>query len=629
MFRSSPVSSFFLFASSSPSSTPSLSNFAGTTGRNRHDTSSHMKSTLPHKLITIALTINTISLILCVCVIIVVIALTMTLSPSKNTFTYNHTSDNLTSIRQPNFIFTSVYPLISKVSFNTLNITRKSTVANSSAQLYHSKKDAYKSNSLINIKEKVTSDKTVVDKSNLIHHRRRGEPIVPILHPHLPILTTISPEIQAVEQAYGQILAILPLFIISSLLGVSASAKSSTTGAIILYWIILTATLLISTYITSNFVEYENLFTLMPNDNSMRQTARINTATVNTFSHSNDIITDSVDETVTDDDDDFDDIYTDDTQDDKDSSSSVSNTQSQVESVARIIVVIGALQMISAIILTLAKFHKTRVAIKESSLNDLSRFNNPINMTSIDHGGHNMMTTNGMNGRLSSRATMETSLQYYPDDNIDLLNHSAHSSPSLSLHHFNHPSTSAFHSRGTNLQNVTSFTCNNNNGITHTGANDNNIMKSIHHVHHDESDHQVNCHQQHQSMDQSNSFAPTENRFNNLSASNSNNNSRANYFITQQQGASSGMNNFTNYPHVSMYANRVTLPEDILPIESVTCDSNATTNNSQLNIDNNVNLYNCNSSPPVKVNCEAVKVSLTDTRSSWNIDVNTIRKKAK
>jgi hypothetical protein len=116
------------------------------------------------------------------------------------------------------------------------------------------------------------------------------------------------------NEAFLQILGLCPLIVISSLVGVYAARKSSSTGTIVVYWIILTGSLLISTYVTSKFVEYEVLFASKEEDES----------------------------------------------------------STPIEVVSRLIVVIGSLQMISAVMVTIAKFQKKRVAVKEPSLPDFS-----------------------------------------------------------------------------------------------------------------------------------------------------------------------------------------------------------------------------------------------------------------
>lgn len=645
MFRSSPVSSFFLFASSSPTSTPSPSNFTTINARHHnhnqhgHSTSSNLnrvKNTLPHKLITIALAINTLSLILCVCVIIVVIALTMTLSPSKSAFAYsNHSgADGNSFVRQPNFIFTSVYPLISKkLAANSHPVTPKplanfSTSSSSSSSSSPSPSSSpsvlkrnlgstlYKSNPLPVIPQ-IPRGNNVNEEQRQGHHQlnnRITDPVPqvppPFLHP-LPVLSNVSPEIQALEQAYGQILAILPLFIISSLLGVSASAKSSTTGAIILYWIILTATLLISTYITSTFVEYENLFAISSgnNNNLPRKSVANGLNGVNWAKHlidsnTSEPITDPVDDDLTDDED-FDDVYSDDDVDDKGSNL---NSNSQVECVARIIVLIGALQMISAIMLTFAKFHKTRVAIKDPSFNDLARFNNPINMTNIDAASNIVTSCNvsSSNRRLSSRGTIETSLQYYPDDGMDLINHSTTSSPSMSLNHQASTSSNVFRTNSimaancnlsSNVNATGNYNCVNSNG---NSANGSSLVKSVYHEMHNENNNS-NCDDK---------------------KSHSSGNQRASrgYFTTSSINCDgrndltngSRVNNFTNYTN-SIYANRVTFPEDILAIETVTCDSSTSSNNASTSTGSNcpsgLNVFPCSSSSAVK-SSDSVKICL-------------------
>lgn len=113
------------------------------------------------------------------------------------------------------------------------------------------------------------------------------------------------------SQAFGQILALSPLFIVTSLFGMSASQKFSSTGTIVCYWITLTFTLLISIYVTSGFIEYEELF-------------------------------------------------------------NTRDKSSPIDAISRLIVVIGTLQITSAAIVTIAKYQKKRVAVKESSFNDLT-----------------------------------------------------------------------------------------------------------------------------------------------------------------------------------------------------------------------------------------------------------------
>lgn len=621
MFRSAPVSSFFLFAS--PTSTPSPSNFNTINSRYRNGNNiNRNKNTLAHKLINIALIINTLSLILCVCVIIVVIALTMTLNPNRTSFAFTSNNSNYNYnggiIRHPTFIFTSVYPLMSKKIPSSNVPTVKPSAGNltSSAGLKSSSSlspssSSYKSSSsssntgsnlynglLIsrNLQEHIPSNANV----DYVKNSKVSLPQEPILHP-LPFLSTASPEIQALEQAYGQILAILPLFIISSLLGVSASAKSSTTGAIILYWIILTATLLISTYITSTFVEYENLFGIttsdLPKSKNLVNLNKTNVGRLKTLLQSqstSETITDPGDEVIDDDDDDdFDDVYSDESDSDKES-----NDNSEVESVARIIVLIGALQMVSAIMLTFGKFHKTRVAIKDPSFNDLSRFNNPINMANID--GNNVIGSNASssNRRLSSRGTIETSLQYYPDDGIDLINHSTASLPSMSLNHRAGGTTEGTEASTGNSTSNNIFQCSNastsvsfNSEVSNGGNNNNNsncnVVKTVYHEMHSENDQRRG----------SNSLIG--------------NRGTRGYFITEGRSDLNGrINSFTNCSN-NICANRVTFPEDILAIETVTlCDSTNSTNNVT---SNNINSYNCNSN--TKLN-DSVQISIPENHSS-------------
>ena len=118
----------------------------------------------------------------------------------------------------------------------------------------------------------------------------------------------------SLDEAFGEILSICPLIIISSLFGVYAARKSSGTGIIVFYWMTLTGTLLISTYVTSKFVEYEDLFTPKEEDEVM----------------------------------------------------------TPIEAVSRLIILIGSLEMMSAVIVTVAKYQKKRVAVKEPSLPDFS-----------------------------------------------------------------------------------------------------------------------------------------------------------------------------------------------------------------------------------------------------------------
>lgn len=122
-----------------------------------------------------------------------------------------------------------------------------------------------------------------------------------------------------VSQAFGQLLALSPLFIISSLMGLSASQKTSSTGTIVCYWLTLTSTLLVTIYVTAEFVDYENFFESKEDGPSMPA----------------------------------------------------------VEAVSRLVVLIGVLQMMAAILITIAKYQKKRVAVKEPSMLDL---NNSVNI---------------------------------------------------------------------------------------------------------------------------------------------------------------------------------------------------------------------------------------------------------
>lgn len=130
------------------------------------------------------------------------------------------------------------------------------------------------------------------------------------------------------DQAFGEILSICPPIIISSLFGVYAARKSSGTGIIVFYWMTLTGTLLISTYVTSKFVEYEDLFT-----------------------------------------------------------SKEDQAMTPIEAVSRLIILIGSLEMMSAVMVTVAKYQKKRVAVKEPSLPDFSPSLLTINRVNHDQPG--------------------------------------------------------------------------------------------------------------------------------------------------------------------------------------------------------------------------------------------------
>lgn len=198
------------------------------------------KNTLPRKLITLALTINTIALILSMSVIVVVVTLTMSL---------------VTEYKQ--------HELPSKGQELRTNFQMTTSMSESSSS-------------------EGTQEDSETDS--------------------LP------------KDAFLEILGLCPLIVLSSLIGVYAARKSSSTGVIVVYWVILTGSLLISTYVTSKFVEYEELFDWKEKEESSRP----------------------------------------------------------IEVVSRLIVLIGSLQMISAVMVTVAKFQKKRVAVKDPSLPDFS-----------------------------------------------------------------------------------------------------------------------------------------------------------------------------------------------------------------------------------------------------------------
>jgi hypothetical protein len=142
-----------------------------------------------------------------------------------------------------------------------------------------------------------------------------------------------------VSQAFGQLLALSPLFIISSLMGLSASQKTSSTGTIVCYWLTLTSSLLVTIYVTAEFVDYENFFESKQDGPSMPT----------------------------------------------------------VEAVSRLVVLIGALQMMAAILITIAKYQKKRVAVKEPSMLDLNNSVNILvpNQENLVNQGNLMMSAGG------------------------------------------------------------------------------------------------------------------------------------------------------------------------------------------------------------------------------------------
>jgi len=219
------------------------------------------KYTFPQRLITLALTINSVALILSMSVIVVVVTLTMSL-------------------------VTQQARAFSSSSTTTSPLSTPSTINNGRMSPFPSK--------------------SVTSASDRSGGNERGifdDDVDPVI----------------VSQAFGQLLALSPLFIISSLMGLSASQKTSSTGTIVCYWLTLTSTLLVTIYVTAEFVDYENFFESKEDGHSMPS----------------------------------------------------------VEAVSRLVVLIGMLQMMAAILITIAKYQKKRVAVKEPSMLDL---NNSVNI---------------------------------------------------------------------------------------------------------------------------------------------------------------------------------------------------------------------------------------------------------
>ena len=235
------------------------------------------KNTIAHQMVRISLALNAIALILSVSVIVVVVTLTMSLVT--------------TTTRQ-----------LSRISQNE--------------QQQQQQQQQY-------LRQGGNADSLSAGNMSMI---RKSSHIVGLLLPEAPsshLMSGGSPGAgrdgqnlvnsrYTESQAFGQILALSPLFIVTSLFGMSASQKFSSTGTIVCYWITLTFTLLISIYVTSGFIEYEELF-------------------------------------------------------------NTRDKSTPIDAISRFIVLIGALQMTSAAIVTIAKYQKKRVAVKEaSSFNDLN-----------------------------------------------------------------------------------------------------------------------------------------------------------------------------------------------------------------------------------------------------------------
>jgi len=216
------------------------------------------KNTFAKRMTTIALTINTVSLILCMSVVVVVVTLTMSLVRTETSTHPLKEYERLLPGRRP-------YSPGDPQTFSSFMIDKSS----------------------IESKEQEQEKNTDLTNSN---------------------------------DAFYEILGVCPLIVISSLIGVYAAQRSSSTGVIVLYWLTLTGTLLITTYVTSKFVEYETLFDSQGDLNDEEEVP----------------------------------------------------PRSPIEIISRLMILIGALQMISAIIVTVAKFQKTRVAIKLPSITDLS-----------------------------------------------------------------------------------------------------------------------------------------------------------------------------------------------------------------------------------------------------------------
>lgn len=210
---------------------------------------------------------------------------------------------------------------------------------------------------------------------------------------------------QTTSQSLGQMLALSPLFLVTSLFGMSASQKLASTGTIVCYWITLTLSLLISIYVTSGIIEYEQLFDW-------------------------------------------------------------ENKSSSVDTISRLIVLIGGLQMLAAAVLTIAKYNKTRVAVKDQSISEMNQnqdmerirgHENVLVMTdathiriSVDHGTLNDVQESSLDANLGHqlhRLTVTRSATSSPSLSSSSGYSSSSSSSPFPHRHFHHPPHHHHHHR--------------------------------------------------------------------------------------------------------------------------------------------------------------------------------------
>lgn len=141
-------------------------------------------------------------------------------------------------------------------------------------------------------------------------------------------------------EAFGQIIALGPLLVLSSICGIAASQKHTGTTSVVIYWCFLTVTLVLSVYITSFHIDYDSIIGLEPQEKL------------------------SVEETS------FDTDFEGKRFVEREGSENPRPPKTTaIEAVSTLVIVIGSFQLFAAIVVTFAKYQKKRVAIFEKDPN--------------------------------------------------------------------------------------------------------------------------------------------------------------------------------------------------------------------------------------------------------------------